>query len=209
MEWVTDLDGRLSELVVAAGPWAYMVVASLIAVQAVIFVGWAVPGNGLVFAAGLLAAAGGLRVLPLYALSLLLTVAAAMLCYAAGYWLGKRVLSRAGGLLNAGRLAKVQGFFDRYGARTMAVVPFVPFARSVAPVVAGVGRMNVWLFAVWTTAGFGVWIAVLLAAGAWLGEVAWIRDNLGWGLLVVGAAMAAKLAMDVSRSRRRARSQVL
>lgn len=203
-EWVIDLDGRIGEVVASSGPWAYLVVAVLIAAQAVIGIGWLIPGNALIFTVGMLASAGAIQAAPVLVLSVPLTVLASICCYGLGRATGERLLGRY-----PERLAGARAFFAKHGTWTMVLAPYVPFLRGIAPVVAGVGKMPFATFAVSSAAGFGLWISLVMAAGAALGEVTWIRDNLGLTVIGVGLIVAARALWALLQRRKAAPAQVL
>lgn len=204
MEWVTDLDGRIGDVVASSGPWAYLLIAVLIAVQAVIGIGWLIPGNALIFTVGMLASAGAIRALPVLGLSIPLTALASIACYVVGRAAGERLLRRF-----PERLAGARAFFAKHGTWTMVLAPYVPFLRGVAPVVAGLGEMPFATFSASSAIGFGLWITMVMAAGAALGEVTWIRDNLGLAVIAVGLIAALRALWTLRQRRNAARAQVL
>lgn len=112
--------------------------------ESAILAGFLVPGDTLVFSAGVLLATGVLQ-LPVWLAIVAVGVAATagdQVAYALGRRCGPWVLNRSQSRLSSPRHADAaQAFFARHGP--MAVVPawFVPLVRTLTPVVAGVGRM--------------------------------------------------------------------
>lgn len=108
------------------------------------------PGDSLIFAAGVFSAEGGVpeggQNLNIYAV-LLTFYAAAILGNTSNYWIarffGKSIIaSRKVKGLTTERLDRLNGFFDRFGGVTIVITRFMPFFRTFAPFVAGLGRMK-------------------------------------------------------------------
>ena len=129
------------------------------------------PGDSLLFAAGALAAAGGLNV---WAVIALLSVAAVLgdaVNYAAGRFVGPRVFSatdRSSGLhrlLNREHLQRTHAFFEKYGGKAVVLGRFVPIVRTFVPFVAGAGAMTYARFAVYNVVGGLIWVGICTLAG--------------------------------------------
>jgi membrane-associated protein len=152
----------------------------LIGIMAIVFaetgllVGFFLPGDSLLFTAGLLVA-GGL-VAPLW-LVLLLVPLAAVLGNLAGYWIGHRagpaVFSKPDSrLFRAEYVDRSSAFFDRNGARTIVLARFVPIVRTFATVMAGASRMDFRRYAVYSVVGGIAWAGGVTLLGYWLGQIA-------------------------------------
>ena len=163
------------------GPWALVGLALIIFAECGLLLGFFLPGDSLLFTAGLFVASGAIRT-PLWVVCLLL-VAAAVLGNATGYWIGRsagpavfdKPQSR---LFKPHHVAKTQEFFDRYGNRAIVLGRFVPIVRTFITVMAGAGRMNFRTYAVYTVIGGVLWTASVTMLGYFLGNVAFIADNI-------------------------------
>src|SRR4051812_20460450 len=146
----------------------------LIGILAVVFaesgllIGFFLPGDSLLFTAGLLVAGGRYLHYPLWLVCLLVTVAA-MAGDQFGYAFGRRVGSVLfrrpnSRVFKQKNLVRARQFFDRYGARSIVLARFVPIVRTFTPIVAGAGRMRYRTFAAFNAAGgllWGVGVTVL------------------------------------------------
>ena len=149
----------------------------LIAVALVVFaetgllLGLLLPGDSLLIAAGLLAAKGNLPVLWL----VILVTLAAILGYHVGYWVGvkagPRIFRRQDGLFFRHEyVSRTETFFKKHGGKTILAARFVPYLRTIAPVVAGVGSMNRSLYNFYNIMGAILWVPGLILSSYWLGH---------------------------------------
>jgi membrane-associated protein len=184
----------------------------LVGVMAVLFaecgllVGFFLPGDSLLFTAGLLAAGG--RIAPLWVLLVLLPLAA-IAGNLAGYWIGRKagpaVFSRPDSrLFRAEHVERSRAFFERNGARTVLLARFVPIVRTFATVMAGASRMDLRRYAVYSVIGGVAWAAGLTLLGWWLGQVAVVRDHVELFVLGVVALSLVPVLLEVLRGRRQA-----
>ena len=139
------------------------------------------PGDSLLFTAGLFARLGYLNLSYL----LLLLFAAAVLGDNTNYWLGRKVGLRVLQMKFRGKkivkeeyLTKTHSFFDKYGPKTIILARFVPIVRTFTPFVAGIAEMNYKKFLSFDVLGGIIWIGSLTLAGYFLGEIPWIRENI-------------------------------
>jgi membrane-associated protein len=181
----------------------------LIGIMAILFaecgllVGVFLPGDSLLFTAGLLAA-GGL-VAPLWVLLLLLPVAA-IAGNLVGWWIGRKagpaVFERPDSrLLKAQYVQRAESFFERNGARTVLLARFVPVVRTFSSVMAGAARMDFRRLALYSVIGGVLWAAGVTLLGYWLGQVAVVRDHVE--LFILGVLSLVPIAIEVVRNRRR------
>lgn len=139
------------------------------------------PGDSLLFTAGLFARLGFLNISYL----LLLLFAAAVIGDNINYWVGRKIGLRALQIKFRGKklvkqeyLDKTHSFYEKHGPKTIIMARFVPIVRTFAPFVAGVAEMNYRKFLSFDILGGAIWIASLTFAGYFLGEIPWIRKNI-------------------------------
>ena len=186
----------------------------LIGIMVIIFaetgllVGFFLPGDSLLFTAGLLVA-GGL-VAPLWVVLLLLPVAA-VLGNLVGYWIGRQagpaVFNRPDSrLFKAEYVDRSQVFFDRNGARTIVLARFVPIVRTFATVMAGASRMNFRRYALYSVIGGVAWAAGVTLLGYWLGQIAVVRNHVELFILAIVAISLVPVVVEFVRARRQGRA---
>lgn len=186
----------------------------LIGIMVVLFaetgllVGFFLPGDSLLFTAGLLVA-GGL-VAPLWLVLLLLPLAA-VAGNLVGYWIGHRagpaVFNRPDSrLFKAEYVERSQAFFERNGARTILLARFVPVVRTFATVMAGASRMDFRRYAIYSVIGGIAWAAGVTLLGYWLGQVALVRDHVELFILGIVVVSLIPVALEFLRARRQGRA---
>jgi membrane-associated protein len=139
------------------------------------------PGDSLLFTAGLFARTGHLNMSYLFFLLFL----AAVLGDNSNYWIGRTIGLRVFNLKLKGRplvkkeyLDKTHEFFEKHGTKAIIMARFVPFVRTFAPFAAGVGQMSYRKYLSFDVVGGALWIGSLTTAGYLLGEVEFIRKHI-------------------------------
>lgn len=138
-----------------------------------LLVGFFLPGDSMLVTAGLLIASGKVQ-MDIAPLIVLLCIAA-ITGDATGYWIGLRTghalynrpQSR---FFRRDHLLKTRAFYEKYGGITIVLARFMPFARTFAPIVAGVGEMTYRRFALFNIAGGVGWVAGMTLLGYYLGR---------------------------------------
>jgi membrane-associated protein len=145
-----------------------------------LLIGFFLPGDTLLFAAGLLLSTGKLH--PLWAFLVFVPIAAILgnlVGYAIGYRAGPRVFSRPNSRLFQPEFVERSGrFFERFGSATILLARFVPIVRTVATVMAGVSRMRLALYTVYSIIGGAIWTIGVLLIGYWLGHIDVVRNHI-------------------------------
>ncbi len=139
------------------------------------------PGDSLLFTAGLFARLGYLNMAFLVSLLFI----AAVLGDNTNYWVGRKIGLKALKIKFKGKnlvkeeyLTKTHSFYEKYGTKTIIMARFVPIVRTFAPFVAGIAEMKYKKFLSFDILGGGIWIFSLTFAGYFLGEIPWIRKNI-------------------------------
>jgi membrane-associated protein len=174
-----------------------------------LLVGFFLPGDSLLFTAGLISAGGiaGITLAPLWVLLVLIPLAA-IAGNLVGYWIGYRagpaIFNKPDSrLFKAEYVEKSHAFFERYGARTILLARLVPIVRTFATVMAGTSRMNFRVYALYSVIGGILWGAGVTALGHWLGQVDVIRENIELFAIVIVVVSLVPVAIELLRARRR------
>jgi membrane-associated protein len=192
------IDDKLKELVQHNGMWTYAILFGIIFAETGLVVAPFLPGDSLLFAAGAVAAGdtdGSLNVNVLCGLLIVAAILGDTVNYHVGYFLGPRVFKRPKSFwLNPKHLEKTQEFFDRYGGKTIILARFLPIVRTLAPFVAGVGRMHYGRFLLFNVIGGVVWVVTFLFLGYFFGTLPIVEKNFE---LVVVAIIAISVLPGV------------
>jgi membrane-associated protein len=182
-------------------------ILAIVFAESGLLIGFFLPGDSLLFTAGLLVADGTYLHLPLWLLCLLGALAAVagdQAGYAFGRRFGPALFNRPDSrLFKQENLARARGFFDRYGARSIVLARFVPVVRTFTPIVAGAVRMNYRTFVGYNVAGAALWVGGVTTLGYFLGRVAFVRDHIE--LILIGIVVVSLVPIGVELLRARAR----
>ena len=166
---------HLDAIAALAPTWGLLFVFDIMAVESS-FIPF--PSEVVMVPAGFLAARGELALAPLPALAAAIAVgvlgslAGAFANYYLALWLGRPFLERYGKyfFVKPEPLARACEVFNRYGAATTFVCRLVPVIRQLISIPAGISRMPVASFALFTGLGAGIWTAILSAVGFAIGR---------------------------------------
>ncbi|MGH3858617.1 DedA family protein [Actinokineospora sp.] len=183
----------------SAGPllvWA--IVLGFVFAECAFIVGLFLPGDSLLFAAGVVLAQGA-HEHQAWWLSLAATVVAVagnQLGYYIGHKTGHAIITRRGGkVMNEHNLSRAREFLDRRGFWAIVFARWIPWIRTLAPLIAGAAKMDPRKFALATTIGGLAWVPTLVLAGYYaaglLDELPWLQTAALWGsvaFMVLGTA---------------------
>lgn len=192
------------------GSWALLVLALIVFAECGILIGFFLPGDTLLFISGLLVATDKLHVNVVAVIAILAVAAFVgnMVGYGIGYKAGPLVFDRPNArFFKQEYVHRSAAFFDRYGRAAVVLARFVPVVRTVATVMAGVSKMNVRLYTLYSAIGGVVWVALVTIAGYFLGQIQFIADNVDVilvGAVVIVVLIAAVPAILHLRQRKRA-----
>jgi membrane-associated protein len=169
-----------------------------------LLVGFFLPGDSLLFTAGLLVKQGTMSQ-PIWLVCLLITVAA-IAGNQVGYMIGRKagpaVFSRPDSrLFKQEYVDKSYAFFDKYGARAIVLARFVPIVRTFITVMAGVGRMGFRRFMVYSAVGGALWALGVTVLGFYLGQIDMVRNNIEAMLLAIVLISVIPIAIEFLRAR--------
>ncbi len=132
------------------------------------------PGDSLLFMAGLFAFKGNLN----FSILLILLFIAAVLGDNCNYWIGRKIgikifdfKLKGKALVKKEYLDNTHLFFEKHGTKAIIMARFVPFVRTFAPFAAGIGKMDYKKYLLFDVIGGALWIGSLLTAGYLLGNV--------------------------------------
>jgi len=184
------LDKHLGQIVQDYGALTYVVLFLIIFIETgVVFMPF-LPGDSLLFAAGMMAAKypESLNIWLVIALLLVAAILGDTCNYLFGKHFGIKVLgSKIGGrnFIKSEHVAKTHGFYDKYGPTTIVIARFVPIVRTLAPFVGGIARMNYTVFFKFNVIGAVLWVFSLSLAGYFMGSIPLVRDNFEKVILAI------------------------
>ncbi|MEU4494276.1 DedA family protein [Streptomyces sp. NBC_00210] len=187
------------------GTFGLIGVLAIVFAESGLLIGFFLPGDSLLFTTGLLVTTGKLNTLPLWAVCLLVVVAA-VLGDQAGYLFGRKVgpslFKRPDSrLFKQENVEKAHEFFEKYGAKSLILARFVPIVRTFTPIIAGVSRMNYRSFVTFNVIGGALWGAGVTLLGAALGNVEFVHKNIEAMLILIVLLSVLPIAIEFLRAR--------
>lgn len=173
------LDRHLAELLADYGSWIYAILFLIVFCETGLVVLPFLPGDSLLFMAGALAVGGGMDPAVLIATLFVAAVLGDSLNYAIGRRFGKRMSQWPDSrFFNHKALERTHAFYERHGGKTIVIARFMPIIRTFAPFVAGMATMDYRRFAAFNVIGAALWVAPLVMAGYWFGNLPIVKNNL-------------------------------
>lgn len=137
-----------------------------------LFLGFFLPGDSLLFIAGLLAKQGFFSLSVLVSGLFISAVLGNLFGYEFGRRIGPKLFSREDSLIfKKAHALKAQSFYDKHGSKTILLARFMPIVRTFAPIVAGVANMRYPVFFLYNLIGAFLWTIGLVFLGYFLGNV--------------------------------------
>jgi membrane-associated protein len=165
------------EILNSLSPYGEIGLMLIIFAETGLLVGFFLPGDSLLFTAGILANQGKLNLAAVLVGCFAAAVIGDQVGFTIGERLGPRLLRRPDSrLFKREYIDRTEDFFDRHGAKTILLARFVPVVRTFAPVVAGVGKMTRRTFVSFNVVGAFIWVFGVTLAGYALAE--YIGDSI-------------------------------
>ncbi len=190
IDFILHIDQYLEVFLQDYGVWVYAILFLIIFVETGLVVMPFLPGDSLLFATGMLAAQfpESLNITGVIALMLIAGVLGDTLNYTIGEKIGNRILKfKLFGKhpVKQEHIDKTHGFYQKYGAKTIVIARFVPIVRTLAPFVAGIGKMKYTTFLLYNVIGAVLWVVGITLAGYFLGNIPFIKDNFSKVVLAI------------------------
>jgi len=205
VDFILHIDTSLAQMSTELGIFIYVVLFIIIFCETGLVVFPFLPGDSLLFIAGALAGTGTLS-LPIL---IFVTALAAILGDTVNFWIGRYagttiVNGRFCAFVKGEWIDKTRHFYDKYGGATIIIARFVPYVRTFAPFLAGVGKMRYGHFLLCNVAGGLLWTCGLILGGYFIGNIPVVQDHLSllmWLVLIlciIAIAMVAKTLVSVA-----------
>jgi len=173
----------------------YIVIAGLVFIETGLLFGFFLPGDSLLFSAGLVAAA---RTDINIVILVLLVFLAAFIGDQVGYVLGRKIgrpyFQRRNSKQMQKMLAKSERFYERYGWWSVVIARYIPWVRTFVPPIAGTVKMNYYKFLTANALGALLWGSGITLAGFYSGSIPWVKDiSYGLATFFIGASLISAL----------------
>lgn len=204
-DFVLHIDQHLSYFANEYGLWLYGILFLIIFVETGVVVMPFLPGDSLLFAAGMLAAQpNDLNVLVMMLILFVAAVLGDTLNYTIGREFGLKALKVkifGKNPVQQEHIDKTHAFYEKYGSKTIVIARFVPIVRTLAPFVAGIGRMKYSTFITYNIVGGFIWIFGITLAGYFLGNIPLVRDNFSKVILGITIISVLPIVFEILKEK--------
>ncbi len=187
------------------GPYVLVGLCLIIFAECGLLIGFFLPGDSLLFTAGLFVA-NGIIGTPIWLVCLLLTVCAVLgnvVGYYIGYKAGPPLFNRPNSrLFKHEHVEKTHAFFEKYGPRAIVLGRFVPIVRTFITAIAGVGRMDPRTYFTYSIIGGVAWAAGVTLLGHSLGRITFVKEHIELILIGIVGLSVLPIVLEVIKARR-------
>ena len=203
IDFILHIQEHLTEFTRAHGSLIYGLLFLIVFCETGLVVTPFLPGDSLLFAVGALAAdpASGLNIW----IATLVLLVAAILGDTVNYWIGRKfggwMMRTFPRIVKPSHIEKTNEFFVRYGGKTIILARFVPIVRTFAPFVAGSGEMDYKRFMFFNVTGAILWVALILPAGWFFGNIPVVKENFELVVLGIIGFSVLPMVWEIARAK--------
>jgi membrane-associated protein len=203
---------RPETLIASFGAFAMIGVCAIVFIETGLLVGFFLPGDSLLFVAGLMVSAGAIQI-PIWLACVLISLAA-WAGDQTGYWIGRRVgpaiFNKSDSrFFSQENVSRTNSFFERYGSRAIILAHFVPVMRTFVPVAAGIGQMSYRKFLKYNVIGVLGWGSGVTLLGYFLGKIPFVAEHVEYFTLGFVVVSSIPIAIEIIRTRRQQKTESL
>jgi membrane-associated protein len=208
LDFILKIDEHLFYLAETYGAWAYGIIFLIVFAETGLVVTPILPGDSLLFAAGMVCGAGLLNPVIMGVVLLAAAVIGDAVNYSVGRSMGPKIFSaqdqesRLHRLLNREHLEKAHAFFEKHGGKAIVIARFVPIVRTFVPFVAGAGYMSYSVFAFYNVAGAVLWVASCFGLGYVFGNIEIVKQNFSLVAIIIIFVSIVPILWEFVKARR-------
>jgi len=175
MELAASFDAQLSSL----APFIfYIVVAGIVFIETGLLIGFFLPGDSILFSAGLVAAAhGNINIVILVTAIFLAAFFGDQVGFVFGRVVGRPYLDKKKSPRMKRMIAKSEVFYEKYGWWAVVIARYFPWIRTFVPPIAGAAKMNYYKFLSANALGALLWGVGITLAGYYAATIPWVKSS--------------------------------
>lgn len=178
IDFVLHINEYIYYIIQNYGTWVYLIFFLVVFCETGLVVVPFLPGDSLLFASGAFAAIGSLDIKFVFLIFLAAAVLGDTVNYHIGKFLGPKVFSSEHTrFLNKEQLERTHKFYQKHGGVTIIIARFMPFIRTFAPFVAGIGDMSYLKFLSFNFVGGAAWVSLFVFTGFFFGNIPFVKEN--------------------------------
>lgn len=182
LDFVIHIDKYLNLVIQKYGIYTYLILFLIVFSETGLVITPFLPGDSLLFVAGIIASQGFLNIWILFFILLFAAFLGDTVNYWVGHYGGLKIFKK---LINEKYLENTEAFYERHGGKTIILARFMPIFRTFAPFVAGIARLAYSRFLIYNFIGGFIWISIFLLGGYFFGNIPFVQENLNIILLII------------------------
>lgn len=201
IDFILHIGAHLETLVAQYGAWIYAILFVIVFCETGLVVMPFLPGDSMLFAAGAIAAVGGMNIVALIGTLIVAAILGDWLNFEIGKHYGRRLFANPNSrIFRQSYLHKTEQYFAKYGGRTVVIARFIPIVRTFAPFVAGMGQMSYGYFVRYNAVGAVVWVTLFSLLGYFFGQLPFVKTHFSWILLAIIAISVLPMLIEIARA---------
>lgn len=186
IDFIVHIDKHLVEIINYWGALSYLIMFLIIFCETGLVVTPFLPGDSMLFVIGALGATGKVKFGIILILLMIAAVVGNIVNYYIGSFFGHKLLqAKTSKFIKKEYLEKTEIFYEKHGGKAIIISRFMPFIRTFAPFVAGIGKMSQIKFNIFNLIGGISWTGLFLLSGYFFGNVPSIKHNLSLVILAI------------------------
>lgn len=201
IDFILHVDVHLGKIILEYGLLTYGILFLIIFAETGLVFAPFLPGDSLLFAAGMFAALGSFNIGGLFFLLWLASFLGDNVNYWVGRYFGRKIVDNNKIPINQKHIDKTQEFFQEHGKKTIILARFMPIVRTFAPFVAGIGKMEYQIFWLFSFVGGFLWVAGFVFGGYFFGNIPLVKNNFTAVVLIIIALSVSPAIIEVVKRR--------
>lgn len=202
IEFILHIDKHLGEIIKNYGTFTYLILFLIVFAETGFVFTPFLPGDSLLFAAGVFASLGSFNILILLGILMLAAIIGDTVNYWIGHFFGEKIVANPHLPINQEHIDKTNRFFEKHGGKTIILARFVPIVRTFAPFVAGAGQMNYGKFIFYNIIGGVLWTSIFTLAGYFFGNIPFVKNNFSLVVIVIILISIVPIIIEVIKNRK-------
>src|SRR3989339_338642 len=201
IDFIIHIDVHLGQIISTYGLATYVILFLIIFMETGLVFTPFLPGDSLLFAAGAFAALGSLNIWLLFLLMFIAAVLGDTANYWIGYFFGKKIVAHPKIPIDETHIEETQKFFHKHGGKTIIIARFMPFIRTFAPFVAGVGRMKYQQFFSYNVIGGILWVSIATFSGYFFGNIKFVKEHFSLVIISVVVISLIPIIIEIIKKK--------
>lgn len=202
------LDKYLGSVINNYGIETYLLLFVIIFLETGLVITPFLPGDSLIFAAAAFAAMGMLNIYLLVGILMVAAILGDTSNYEIGRVFGNKIV-KGGKFIKKEHLDKTHKFYEKYGGKTIIFARFIPIVRTLAPFVAGIGKMEYKKFISFNAIGGIMWVLGVSALGYFFGAIPVVKNNFEIVVIAIILISVLPVVIEVLKSKAKKTKEVV